>query len=370
MDISACLAAYEEANLYNLRKQYDKAIESLKRCIAINPDFAAGHLSLGYSLLKQFNYSEGFKELVEGRKLVRGDAGFEQVQEFRRAYEWSGQCLEGKTILLFSGGGFGDAIQLIRYTPVLVGLGGRVVVICERPLERLLSRIQGVSDVVRMGSELPPFDYLSELVALPHHLKTTPMSIPPASYIQEDTPSFTYWPTKLSGLRGLKVGVCWAGNPGRDFDHERSVGLSQLLPLLTLAGKEIHFVSLQKGASEGDVAGFPDGLNMFDPAPDIEDFLDLASIINTLDLVISVDSAPAHLAGAMGKPVWMLSRFHGCWRWGEGRTDSPWYPSMRIFRQPCFGDWKSVIEDVTVELKKLTQYEFDLPSDQHQELFR
>jgi len=222
---------------------------------------------------------------------------------------------------------------------------------------RLLSRLPGVGEVVPSLSRSPSFDLWCGLHSLPHAVGTTLETIPtPASYLSADPADVDRWRERLAGLAGLRVGLCWAGGRSDSLvqiavDRRRSVALDTLAPLGEAAG--VQFISLQKGPPAAEAACPPPGMRLHDLTQDLDDFADTAALIENLDLVISVDTAVAHLAGALGKPIWLLNRFDTCWRWLQDRDDSPWYPSLRQFRQPTPGDWHTVISRVRVALQRL-----------------
>ncbi len=267
---------------------------------------------------------------------------------------WRGEDLDGKTIVLLTEQGFGDSIQFIRYAPLLARCGARVVVICEWPLARLFAQIEGVLQVYHCGNIASVVaDYQCRLLSLPGLCGTTLESIP------NGTPYLKAGRIPLSETSGnrrragrLRVGLVWAGRKrlGTDekTDRRRSFPISLYAPLLTVP--DVQFFSLQK---DQPIPASPSLECVVPFPPEARDFFDTSRLIASLDLIISVDTSVAHLAGGMGLPVWMLSRFDGCWRWLQGRIDSPWYPTMRIFHQPSSGDWDSVISVVRESLMAL-----------------
>lgn len=266
---------------------------------------------------------------------------------------WSGQPLDGQTVLVYAEQGFGDVIQFCRYVPMLAAAGGRVVLVVPRALRRLMRGLDGVATLLtEADGPLPHFDYHCPLMGLPLGFGTTLATVPGAvPYLRADPRD---WRDVLDGMAGLKVGLVWAGKARTAqpqavaIDRRRSMRLATLAPLLDVAG--CAFVSLQLGPPAGQAAGQP-GLR--DVAGRLDDWADTAGLIAGLDLVIAVDTAVAHLAGALGRPVWLLNRYDSCWRWMLDRPDSPWYPSMRIFRQRRPGDWDEVIARVRAALADL-----------------
>jgi hypothetical protein len=252
--------------------------------------------------------------------------------------------------------GFGDTLQFCRYVPLLAATA-RVILEVPKPLLRLLSALPGVSQAVATGDPLPDFDLYCPLVDLPLAFGTTVATIPnQVPYLQADPDQVTLWRQRVEGLPGLRVGMVWSGAPRPELpkvdnvDHRRSIPLKQLAPLGQVPG--VSLVSLQKGDRATQAKLPPPSLTIADWTEELDDFAVTAALIEALDLVISVDTSVAHLAGALGKPVWVLSRYDACWRWLRDRTDSPWYPTAKLFRQPVAGDWASVIAEVTIALRR------------------
>ncbi len=283
---------------------------------------------------------------------------------------WLGETpLVGRTILLHAEQGFGDVLQFCRYAPLVAasaaqdatqGGAQQANVILEVPatLARLIRSMPGPQRVVASTAAPPAFDLHCPLLSLPLALGTTLETIPATvPYLFADPDQARAWRIRLAALAGLRVGLVWAGNPRTAdpattaIDRRRSMPLSRLAPLGAVPG--VSFVSLQKGSRAAEAKVPPPGLVLHDWTDELWDFADTAALVDGLDLVISVDTSVVHLAGALGKPVWVLNRYDACWRWLHGRTDSPWYPTARLFRQPGFGDWDSVIEEVVAALRAL-----------------
>ena len=264
-----------------------------------------------------------------------------------------------RVVLVHAEQGLGDTLQFCRYVP-LVAAGSKLVLEVQAPLRRLLSGLPGIAAIVARGDRLPPYDAHAALLSLPllvgTRLPTIPCEIP---YLAADPRDCARWRQRLGGLSGLRVGLVWAGGFRPDqpwaaaVDRRRSMALAQMAPLAAIAG--VSFLSLQKGEPAGQALSPPAGMVLHDFTAELADFTDTAALIEALDLVISVDTAVAHLAGALGKPVWLLNRFDTCWRWLLDRDDSPWYPSLRQFRQPVAGDWASVMAAVSAALAALVR---------------
>jgi hypothetical protein len=341
-------------NLSNvLRDQghLDEAIAYFRTAISLKPDFADAHNNLAMALLARGDMSAGWEEYEWRWKtphLIRAGRGFTQPQ-------WCGEAAAGHVLLIHAEQGFGDTLQFCRYAALASARGLRVVLEVQPPLVRLLRSLPGVERVMARGEALPEFDLHCPMLSLPRAVGTTLETIPSAgSYLQADPLGVASWERRLAAMDrpGLRVGLVWAGNPRRHspaaaaLDARRSIAPQRLAPLLDLPG--LHWLSLQK---DGPAA--PEAFALTDFMAGMDDFADTAALVATLDLVISVDSAMAHLAAALGKPVWVLDRFDPCWRWLTGRRDSPWYPTLRLYRQPQPGDWDSVLAEVVHDLHGL-----------------
>jgi len=276
---------------------------------------------------------------------------------------WRGEPLTGRTILLHHEQGFGDTLQFCRFVPEVARRADPAAILLEVPRELaglLRDSLAGPGvDVVEAGAVLPRFDAHCPLLSLPLALGTELATIPAAvPYLRAIAERVAAWSARLGPPDGtVRVGLVWAGSAslGQADDHRldrlRSVRLGALAPLAAIPGVRLY--SLQKGPPAGELAAFAGALPVVDRSPDLTDFAETAACIAQLDLVISVDTAVAHLAGALAKPVWLLSRFNGCWRWLTGRADSPWYPTLRLFRQAAPHDWSGVVAHVADELAAL-----------------
>jgi tetratricopeptide (TPR) repeat protein len=333
-----------------------EAQSSLERALALRPDHPEIRLYLALIQLGAGDLRAGWLGFEARWRLP----DFEADAQLHTAPRWDGRMGSGETILLWAEQGFGDTLQFCRYAPLVARRGWRVVVEVPRPLVRLLSSLDGVA-VVPTGTA-DPAGTASQcpLMSLPLLFDTVVETIPAAiPYLGAASEAVERWRTILESLGakepgGLTVGLCWAGNPRihsailAATDAKRSIPLDRLGPLFRV--KKARFVSLQRDRSPGDN---PSGYPLIDPMAEVEDFADTAAILAALDLVITVDTAVAHLAGALGKPVWLLNRYDTCWRWLHGRSDSPWYPTLRQFRQPSLGDWDSAIAEVAAALADL-----------------
>ncbi len=351
----ALLPTYVEAhnNLGNvLRKQakYAEARRSYDQALALRPGYVEALWNRSLLELLLGNYPQGWQEYeVRSRRSINRPRAFPQAL-------WRGEPLDGARILLHSEQGLGDTLQFLRYVPLVQAAGGTVLLYVPPCLQRLAAPLLSdpTSDLAVTAECLPPFDLQCPLMSLPLAFQTTVHSIPaevPYLTVPDDAlrrAEDFHWPSE-----GLRVGLVWSGNPQHANDRFRSIRLETLAPLLSLEG--IHFFSLQVDVSAGVLESLP--ARVTDLRPFITDMADTAALVSHLDLVITVDTAMAHLAGALAQPTWVLLSFGPDWRWLTDREDSPWYPTMRLFRQPQFGDWEPVLQRVRVELSALAEKE-------------
>lgn len=345
------------AAFYELGRS-DDGIVAYERAIHIKPNCPNANFSLANMLLLKGAFLEGWMK-YEWR--FNGDKPVIMPREFSKPV-WTGDNLAGKTILLYGEQGLGDQIQFSRYASLLASGGARVILETTPELTRLLRTVPGVAQVIAMGDDLPNYDYHLSMMSAPYRCATTldtiPLNIP---YVSADATQAKSWLDRLTCFKGIKVGLVWAGAPrlhhrtSHAIDRRRSMTLAQMTPLLDLPG--VTFISLQKGAASAQLDTFTAAVRPHDWMGQMNDYADTAALVANLDLVITVDTSVAHLAGALGKPVWILSRFDGCWRWLLDRDDSPWYPTARLFRQPAPGDWETVIEKIGCELRRLAKRE-------------
>jgi tetratricopeptide (TPR) repeat protein len=325
----------------------DEALTLLREGLARNPD-VNGHWLYSMLLLEMGRLEEGwvqheFRWLKEPLRSIRWTI---------RRPQWSGQDLRGKTIVLHAEQGFGDAIQFIRYAPALKQLGARVLFDSFRGFEEISADFDGVDEVLRDG-KMPDFDYHLPLLSLPRVFGTNDLSIPSnVPYLRIQPGLIDVWMMHFVAERSLKVGLVWAGNPMHLRDRQRSLPVVKLAPLMGVRG--VKFYSLQKGPkAAADIAEA--GFDLVDLAGQINDYRDTAAAISCLDLVISVDTSVAHLTGALGRPIWMMVPSPPDWRWRIEGSDSPWYPTMRLFRQRENYRWDAVIEEVRSALTELVK---------------
>jgi len=332
--------------LYDLLR-FDDALASYDRAIALRPDHADAHFLKALSSLVTGDFERGWIEYewrCKAPSLRRVERDFSQPL-------WRGQDdIVGKTILLHSEQGFGDCIQFCRYVPLVAARAARVIVEVERPLRELMTGLAGVAQIVARGDDLPHFDFQCPLPSLPLAFKTTLATIPSADpYLRPPRHGRQDWGALLGSKRSPKIGLAWAGNAGHVRDRERSMRLADLVTLLEI---DATFVSLQKDVRACDAATLA-SCGLLDFGERLEDYSDTAALVSQLDLVISVDTSVAHLAGALGKPVWVLLTHAPDWRWLFKGDDSPWYPSARLFRQDKRREWGAVVLRVRQALLEL-----------------
>ena len=344
--------------------RHEEALADYEACLRLRPDMADAGFNSGTAYLALGDYARGW-ERYERRLEMRGKNRFVLDRGFAQP-RWLGETsIAGKTLLLHSEQGLGDSLQFCRYADLAKAAGARVILEVEKPLVRLFASLNGVDLVLEKGSALPDFDLHASLMSLPHAfrtvLETVPADIP---YLHADAGEVRAWAARLDAHLGARrrprVGLVWSGGfrPDQpqlwDLNRRRNIPLTLLAPL---AEADVDFVSLQKGEpaetelKTAQAQGWG-GPAVADLVADLHDFSDTAALIENLDLVITVDTSTAHLAGALGKPVWILDRFDSCWRWLRGRTDSPWYPTVRLFRQQTFGDWTPVVEETVAALRR------------------
>ena len=342
--------ANERAILLMMGGRTADAVAEFDRALALQPDMVAPRFNRSLALLRLGDFERGWAE-YEHRfrtEMVR-PLPFTQPR-------WQGEAPAGRTIVLWGEQGHGDTLQFARYAGLVAARGAEVVVVAQPGLVRLLHSLPGVRRVVAPGQPVGPHDLHAPLMSLPAVFGTTPGTVPAdVPYIAPDAEARARWTGRFPDRGRLRVGLVWAGDArphlpmSNATDRRRSVRLEALAPLFAVEG--VDFVSLQFGSRAGDRGRVAFGQRMADPMAEVGDFADTAAIVEQLDLVVTVDTAMAHLAGALARPVWVLSRFDGCFRWMSGRDDSPWYPTMRLFRQETPGDWTPVIARVAEALR-------------------
>ena len=321
-----------------------EAMGSYNQALKRNPEHAEVHLNRALTWLGMGDFAKGWPEYEWRLKVPQYS-----VPSFRQPL-WDGSPLDGRTILLHADHGLGDAIQFIRYVPLVRQRGGRVILQCCGPLARLLATSPGIERVVVIGDDVPDSDVYAPLMSLPGIFGTTLETISAdVPYLFPEESLVERWRGELAPTHELRVGIAWQGNPQHTRDRSRSFRLSQFEAISRPPG--LRLFSLQKfhGSEQlGDIEG---RFAVTDLGIRLDDMMDTAAVMENLDLVIVADSALAHLAGALGVPVWVALPFAPDWRWLRGRDDSPWHPTMRLFRQRRLGDWDEVFERIAAELE-------------------
>ena len=333
-------------NTHLMGGRLEEAMEIYGRALAIDPDFGLANFNLSLALLLRGDLPAGFRR-YESRwetDRLRPKKNFPQPA-------WDGSPPRGKTVLLYIEQGIGDTFQFVRYAKWVAGLGAKVVLECQPGLEALLAPAAGVGAVCAQGEALPAFDLHASLMSLPLLHGTTRETIPAEVPYLRPPPDPPAVCGRISEVPGFKVGLVWAGNPTHANDRNRSIALGRLAPLLDAEG--VRFFGLQAGERSGEIARLGLGDRIEDLSGELKNFSATASVLERLDLLVSVDTAPAHLAGAMGRPVWTLLPFVPDWRWMQEGEDSPWYPTMRLFRQRRLGDWEETVGRVKKELERM-----------------
>ena len=320
--------------------------EYYRRALRLKSDLAIAHVNLSQHLLRCGALTEGWIEAEwrwQWKQFPSPARNFSQPQ-------WRGEPLGGATILLHAEQGFGDTLQMLRYIPLVVQRDARIVLEVPPELLSLAATLEGVAQLLARGDALPPFDWHCPLMSLPLAFSTTLETIPPQTpYLAAPRTEPGWFRPATAGW--LRVGLVWAGNPKNTVDHRRSLPLAELAPLFAL--ERVDFYSLQRGGPPGEVAY--SGFAFAGALPESGDFAETASALAHLDLVITVDTAVAHLAGALGLPVWILLPYVADWRWLLDREDSPWYPTARLFRQTPPQAWTSVVQRVAADLTTMAE---------------
>ncbi len=324
--------------LLSATARLSEAVAACDAAIALRPDFARAHWNKSVAQLLAGNFAEGW-ENYEWRK---------RHDRFARDFftlpgrEWQGETLEGHTLLVHAEQGLGDTLQFVRYVPLLAARGARVVLACAAPLIPLLAGMPGLAAIAARDAPLPHYDLWVDQMSLPRLFGTRPETIPaPHGYLMADPARVAAWRAESGQPPGQpRIGIVWSGNPAHHNDRRRSLPTAALAPLLA---QPCAWISLQKGPRAAEIAPRH---GIADLSPRLHDFAETAALIATLDLVIAVDTSVAHLAGALGRPVWVMLPHAPDWRWMTGRDDSPWYATMRLFRQDRPGDWAGVLARV------------------------
>lgn len=338
-------AANNLGNAFRALGRVEEAVAAYRRAHALRPKAVGTAHNLAQALLMAGDYTEGWARFEIRRESEEHAADRRDLPCPR----WRGEAGEGRRLLVHAEQGFGDSLQFCRYAPRAAALGWRVTLEVPAPLVRLMRSLAGIESVIERSATPPPVDAECPMLSLPVAFATTVETIPAdIPYLFADPRAVGDWCARLAALPGSrKIGVTRGGSSGSRFLDVALTGVRRVIPPEVLAPlaalPDVLLVNLWKDAPD-NAPGW------YDPMPECADFADTAALVTALDLVITTDTSMAHLAGALGRPVWLLNRFDSCWRWFAGRADSPWYPTMRIFRQTAPGDWAGVIERVIAAL--------------------
>lgn len=329
-------------------ERFDDAIAACEAALEIAPDYAYGHFTLSIPYLFRGDYENGFREYEWRPSKLRID----DSRRFK-CPQWTGATpVDGKTILLHADQGLGDTIQFCRYADEVASRGGRVILEVQRPLKILLTGLKGVDTLIASGEKPPNFDLHCPLMSLPGAVGTRIDTIPASpQYLNATGERIDHWSQKLGQQKKMRVGLVWSGSAGQANDHNRSISLSRFAQLMTA---DADYISLQKELRPDDAATLTTLSNLRHFGDELVDFSDTAALATLMDVIISVDTSVVHLAGALGRPTWLLLAKVTDWRWMVDRDDSPWYPTMRLFRQPEAGNWDAALKAAGEQLKSLS----------------
>lgn len=342
------------AEAYNTRgatlkhlKKYDAAFTDFDKAIDLQHDYADAYWNKGLLKLALGYYEEGWP-LFEWRAKL-SETGNDEIRTLDKPLWLGNEPLRGKTLLLYTKHGLGDIIQFCRYVPMAQALGANVILEASKPLAGLISTLGQPLRIITPGTALPEYDVHCPLLSLPFAFKTTLHTVPATiPYLGAEPAKVQFWEQKLGAKKKTRIGLVWSGNAAHSNDQKRSLPLRMLMPVLEL---NYEFHALQKEIRQDDRT-YLESSNILPHMQDINDFSDTAALITQMDIVLSVDTSVAHLAGALGKTLWIMLPYMPDFRWMMERNDSPWYPTARLFRQPRMDDWESVIADVKGALSK------------------
>jgi tetratricopeptide (TPR) repeat protein len=373
------------ANTLTLLGKPDEAEACCRQALRLRPDYADAFHNLAITLAAQGDFEQALAQNAEALRLQPENPGARncralwwlQQGDFERGwpeYEWrwkirgvsarsfrqptwDGSSLAGRTILLYAEQALGDTLQFIRYAPLVKERGATVILECQTPLARLLAGSPGIDQLVPRGSPLPEFDVQAALLSLPGILRTTFATMPAnVPYVFPDAGLVERWRSELSGDASFKIGIAWQGSTTFAGDRMRSLPLRHFAPLANVEG--VRLFSLQKGPAREQIKDVARHFSVVDLGARLDEtagaFMDTAAVMKSLDLVVTSDTSIAHLAGALGVPVWVALSVGPDWRWLRDRADCPWYPTMRLFRQPRLHDWETVFENMAAELRQRT----------------
>jgi hypothetical protein len=339
---ASCAEAYNNKGLILKElKDYEDSLHAHLKAVELNPNHGTFHWNLSLLYLLQGDFKRGFAE-YEWRWKDEEISAISGKREFPQPLWLGDRPLEGKTILIYCEQGLGDTIQFSRYVPLLHHLGCHVILEVQAPLIPLFKNIPGIQQLIPFGQPLPEFDYQCPIMSLPLAFGTTLETIPPTQPIHLETTKIAEWESRLGPQKKPRIGLVWSGSTTHKDDRRRSIVLKDYLEHCI---PDFEYISLQKEVrkqdqgilAQSDIRHFEDHL---------QDFSDTAALISLLDLVVTVDTSVAHLSASLNKPTLILIPYSPDWRWMLDRDNSPWYPSVKLFRQPALGDWKSTIQSL------------------------
>jgi tetratricopeptide (TPR) repeat protein len=349
IDATDAMAHYNRALLMQDCSRWDAALAAYNQAISINPGFADAHYNRSLALLFQGDFENGWRS-YEWRWKNAQRLSIGKPKNFTQPLWLGEESIAGKRLLLYSEGGLGDTLQFCRYATLSATQGATVLLEVQPPLLSLLANLEGVSQLIAVGSELPPFDYQCPLMSLPLAFKTTLGTIPAASkYLHSDKAKVARWHALLGERSRPRVGLVWSGNPNNTIDDRRSIPLADWVAHLPRA---FQYFRLQKDVREADRATLDSNPFIVSFDDRLLDFDNTAALCECMDVVISVDTSIAHLSGALGLRTWVLLPFNPDWRWLLDRDDSPWYRTAKLYRQKAVGDWNEVLARVATDLHR------------------
>ncbi len=346
------MALFNLGTALRAENRYEEAEQALRRAVEVNPDFVEGHFTLGQTLLHLGKYEDGWRE-YEWRWRLAQYSWLKSLHGNFTQPRWEGEDIAGKTLLVYAEQGLGDALQYVRYLPLLAAkTGAKIIFAVHRQLLRLFGQFEALTVIALDQSPLPPFDFHSPLLSLPRILQTTEATIPrDVPYVKADPALVGHWRARIGAEGKKKVGIVWAGNPDQNGDRLRSPQLATVMPFFDVPG--IQFIALQMGPGRKELEHIKLPGSVLDLGLEIADFSDTAAIMDNLDLMISSCTAPLHLAAAMGVRTWGVIPFSPHFLWQSDRLDNPWYPSLTLYRQSKAGDWSDLVEAVCRDLRSL-----------------
>ncbi len=342
------IAYYNRGNLALDTLDHGAALADFERALASDPDSVMANLNAALTRLQGGDFKRGWPE-YEWRWRDGGLAASRRNFDVPR---WTGSAdIAGKRLLVYAEQGFGDTLQFVRYVPMAAARGAHVVLEVQPPLRRLLAGFAGAAQIVARGEPIPPVDFECPLLSLPLAFKTDLDSVPaPLGYIEAEAGCVEAWQKRLGARTGLRVGFVCSGSATHKNDKNRSIAMRNML---AIAPEDMAFACLQKELRPSDAVFLRSRTDVPFFGDTLADFADTAALVANMDLVVTVDTSVAHLAGALGKPTWVLLPYNPDWRWLLGRADSPWYPNMRLFRQKHIGAWAAVLDEVGAALRAL-----------------